>query len=215
MLNPMRPPNPFTATHESDWIMVGRSAEAEGSERKASTPPSRIRSPLQPPDRKPEASSRRSTQMFSEDVLASPTLPSPRRSSTASTAAGVKRKPAPPVPKKPPLLSRSGTGPSDRLIHATEPSPAEDDFRNGDGNNASSPSPSSWKGLGTRTSPARFSPFTEEGNKVPRAPPSSSQPRNLPTPGGGEARGSGRGNLLDQDDEGAKTIPSLQPLRPQ
>ncbi|CAO1602095.1 Inositol-1,4,5-trisphosphate 5-phosphatase 1 [Xanthoria calcicola] len=215
VLNPMRPPNPFTATNESDWIMVGRSAEAEASERKTSTPPSRIRSPLQPPDRKPEASSRRSTQMFSEDVLASPTLPSPRRSSTASTAAGVRRKPAPPVPKKPPLLSRSGTGPSDRPMQATEPNPAEDDFRNGDGNNASSPSPSSWKGLGTSTSPARPSPFTEGGNKVPWAPPSSSQPRALPTPGGAEDRGNGRENLLDQDDEGAKTIPSLQPLRPQ
>ncbi|KAL8759779.1 MAG: hypothetical protein Q9199_000503 [Rusavskia elegans] len=210
MLNPMRPPNPFTATNESDWIMVGRSEEPGGSERRISTSPSGIRSPLQPPVRKPEASGLMSTQVFSKDLLASPTLPSPRRSSTAST---VRRKPAPPVPKKPPVLSKSGTVPSNGPTNATEHTPTEDSW-NGDHDSASFPAPSPRKGSGTSTSQAGLSPFTGE-NKGRRPPPTSFQSRALPTPRGGGGRGSGRGNLLDQDDEGAQTIPSLQPLRPQ
>lgn len=211
MLNPMRPPNPFTATNESDWIMIGRSEEPGGSERRISTSPSGIRSPLQPPDRKPEASGLMSTQLFSKDVLASPTLPSPRRSSTASS---VRRKPAPPVPKKPPLLSKSGTVPSNGPMNATEHTPTEDS-RNGDHDSASFPAPSPRKGSGTTTSQAELSPFTGE-NKERRLPPTSFPSRALPTPrGGGDRGGSGRENLLDQDDEGAQTIPSLQPLRPQ
>ncbi|KAL8852415.1 MAG: hypothetical protein Q9221_002721 [Calogaya cf. arnoldii] len=211
ILNPMRPPNPFTTANEPDWIMIGRSAEPGGSERRASNPPTPpfprgIRSSLQPPDSKPEASSLLSNQVFSKDVLASPAPPSLRRSSTASS---VRRKPAPPVPKKPPLLSKSGTGSSNRPIDAEEHTLSED-LMNGDRSNASLSPQSSRKGSSMATAQVGLS-----GDKEHQPPPSSSQSRTLPTPRRGEDRGSGRGNLLDQDDEGAKTIPSLQPLRPQ
>ncbi|KAL8675308.1 MAG: hypothetical protein Q9168_000265 [Polycauliona sp. 1 TL-2023] len=184
ILNPMRPPNPFTATKEPDWIMVGRSEEPRRAERRTSTLPS-------PPGVRPM-----------------PPFPSPRRS---STAASMRRKPAPPVPKKPALLSKSGTGPANRPLDSSGHT-SSDDSTSGDRSSASFSTPSQPKISGA-TIPQAMPPSSMAGNKQGQPPPSSFLPRNLSSPRGVGDRGSGGENLLDQDDEGAKMIPTLQPQR--
>ncbi|KAL8900345.1 MAG: hypothetical protein Q9192_001122 [Flavoplaca navasiana] len=211
-LNPIRPSNPFAAANEPDWIMVERSEEPEGPVNRSGNlpmvPPSRgSRVSLRPADRKPGTSHLSSVQVSSKDELASPTLPSPRRFSTGS------RKPAPPVPKKPTSLSKSGTGFISPTMNALGRFPTEDPMK-GNSSNAPFPSLSALKGSGPTASQSGHPPPRpgDKGRRPP--PPAASQSRTLSVSRGDGERDNPQGNLLDQEDEGAGTIPSLQPLRP-
>ncbi|KAL8995694.1 MAG: hypothetical protein Q9169_004627 [Polycauliona sp. 2 TL-2023] len=212
-LNPVRPSNPFAATNEPDWIMVGRSGGLGMPEGRATTPP-RLPSPtetrrsLQPPGNKTEATGSISPHVSSKDGRASPALPTPRRSSVATSTT---RKPAPPVPKKPAILSNPGTGSRNLPLNVSEHT-SNDNTAFADGRKASLSSPSQWKGSSVAISSARLPPTMTE-SKEGRPPMSSLLPRTLSTPRGAGDRSSGGRNLLDQDDEGAKTIPTLQPQR--
>ncbi|KAL8984520.1 MAG: hypothetical protein Q9205_001543 [Flavoplaca limonia] len=211
-LNPIRPSNPFAAAHEPDWIMVERSEEPEGPVNRIGNlpmvPPSRgSRVSLRPPDPKPGTSHLSSVQVSSKDELASPSLPSPRRFSTGS------RKPAPPVPEKPTSLSKSGAGFIGPTMNALGRFPTEDPMK-GNSSNTPFPSLSARKGSGPTASQSGQPP-PRPGNKGRRPPPpAASQSRTLSVSRGDGEKDSPQGNLLDQEDEGARTIPPLQPLRP-
>ncbi|KAL8857048.1 MAG: hypothetical protein Q9178_006340 [Gyalolechia marmorata] len=213
MLNPLRPANPFTATTEPDWIAAGRPRKPGGSERRIRTPPKlpaprTIQNSPRPPDRELEASSTISTPNLFNEELASPTLASPLRSPTTSS---VRRKPAPPVPKKPLLLSNPGREP--KIHPRSDDSQHAEDFMTGIDCDAFVPALAPRNGSGTAISQAGRSTSTAAHNDRP-PPPSSFKSRTLLTSRRGGDKDSGRETLLDQDDEGAETIPSLQPLRP-
>ncbi len=140
MLNPLRPANPFTATTEPDWISAGRSRNLGGFEKGIRTPPTlpaprTIRNSPRPPDRELEASSTISAPNLFNEELAPPTLASPLRSPTTSS---VRRKPAPPVPKKPSLLSNPGREP--KIHPRSDDSQRAKDFMTGIDCDASVPS---------------------------------------------------------------------------
>ncbi|KAL8768118.1 MAG: hypothetical protein Q9209_005581 [Squamulea sp. 1 TL-2023] len=228
MLNPVRPSNPFTATTEPDWIMVGRSKEPGESKRKISTtpmyPPRRFGCSPQPSDHDLGPSKTMSTQDFTDEVPASPDPPSPLSTLTSSS---MKRKPAPQVPKKPPFLSNSNihTGPINDPRSASG-NTATTTTTAVDGQHAKSflagtrgdviPRPMSYRKVSEPPIPSAGLPINVTG--IPSttavtfdAPPPLFKTRT--TTSGGDRNG-GRGNLLDQDNEGASKIPSLQPLRP-
>ena len=211
-LNPIRPSNPFAAANEPDWIMVERSKEPEdpvsGTGYSPMVPP--LREPqvsLPPPNCKPEAAYLTSIQNSSKDELASPTIPSARRFSTAS------RKPAPPVPKKPTSLSKSGAGFTSPTMNASGCFLKEDPT-SGSNSDAPFPSLSELKGSGSTVSQLGQPPPTTGNTGRRPPPPTAFRSGTLSVSRGDGEKHSVKGNLLDQDDEGARSIPPLQPLRP-
>ncbi|KAL8802876.1 MAG: hypothetical protein Q9200_006428 [Gallowayella weberi] len=228
MLNPGRPANPFTPTNEPDWVMVPGSKKLERTERRISappTPPSRRgtrRVPL-PDTSPPDSSSNAQASGTSQDVSISPTFTNPSRSSTASS---ITRKPAPPVPKKPPLLSTSSTGPDNR--HRPPPKDSTmnghraPDHRTNTQVNTIFPPPPGRRGTGA-TAPEAVLPlnvtptFSTGARYLTQQRPGPPSTSNSPIPPVSRRIGNDvtvRRDLLDDVDEGAKAIPSLQPQRP-
>lgn len=226
MLNRARPSNPFTATTEPDWVMVARSQEVRKSRDKP-VPPSRrgtrVSSTMDGHSgayHDAPAAAQKHGVPASEVQTGSP---------SPSKASDVLRKPAPPVPKKPALLSTLSTGPDTAQIPARRESKLSttDDHKNGKWRNVSQP------GMETLKPPPRHQQ-TEFGVVVPspdsvrdatktlpnakgmnerQLTPSAFVPPAMP-PRRGEGGDSSRRDLLDEDNVGARTIPSLQPLRP-
>ncbi|KAL8731734.1 MAG: hypothetical protein Q9166_003181 [cf. Caloplaca sp. 2 TL-2023] len=218
ILNPLRPSNPFAAANEPDWIMVARPLKIERSERRTSTPPT-------PPSRRgtrrvPSPSAIQpgvlrtvSASDIDNDAL---TLPSPSRSSTASN---VRRKPAPPIPKKPPLLSTSkSVGTGNYLRNGaidTNIYPYNNHI-----DTSVAPPPPRRTGSGTPkpvdelpVSTSKPSSSVRQNNRWQQPSPAI-DPRSLLFLSSNRDERTSGGNLLDEDDEGAGAIPSLQPLRP-
>lgn len=226
VLNAARPSNPFTPTNELDWVMVDRSLEA-GKSTSGSSPP-----PILPPIRRGTrmtppsngltgVSSNARILSGSSDVSSSKASTSPL---SPLDSPDVKRKPAPPVPKKPPVLSRhiAGPGSPDGRTAVVVPNSRGDE---GPKSNQSvttvfPPPPRQTDSgrkvpeTGTASHPAKVSPNTrrvsdQQGRPLPSAlnPPAVSSSRR-------EGSGISPQNILDEDDEGASVIPSLQPSRP-
>ncbi|KAL9582593.1 MAG: hypothetical protein Q9203_005426 [Teloschistes exilis] len=211
VLNPARPSNPFAATHEPDWVMIARTEEFGKAERKSQTvpaPPTRLeeqRLPLSPSGH-PGRSGSASGMVNAVSYGKSENPPSP---SSTSADPSVGHKPAPPVPKKPVLLSTPSTGPNRSLGNVSK---------------IGTQIPASAPALGRYTSangPSNAQLSTPGGSSI-NAKPRSNGPRPTsasrpppPPPRRGTKRSTARTDLLDDDigDEGT-TIPSLQPLRP-
>lgn len=230
MLNPRRPPNPFTTTTEPDWIMIPASKDHRTSEGRINPPPI-------PPSRRgtqkvpvphairPSDSGDTQASGLNQDMPASPTFTNLSRTSTASS---VRRKPAPPVPKKPPLLSASSAGPDDRSVI----SPKDTNTNALNGHRAEDqttrtrvdtffPPPPRRRGTATMTPEAelprntvRTASSARQISEQRRRPSSAYGSTILPASRSGRDSNTGQRNLLDEDDGGAKTIPSLQPQRP-
>ncbi|KAL8777105.1 MAG: hypothetical protein Q9213_008004 [Squamulea squamosa] len=136
----------------------------------------------------------------------------------------MKRKPAPPVPKKPPLLSNSNTttGPikyprsasGDTVTTAVDGQQAKS-FLAGTRDDVILRPPSYRKGSKPTIPPAGL-PNNVTKIASTRAVTSDPPPPlfKIRTTRSGSDMDGGRGNLLDRDNEGASTIPSLQPFRP-
>ncbi|KAL8872853.1 MAG: hypothetical protein Q9174_001584 [Haloplaca sp. 1 TL-2023] len=118
-LNPARPLNPFSPTREPDWVMV---AEAEESE----LPGRRSSAPRLPPCRGEGRRPARSQLEYPESPRAPLAPTSARALEIPATPASLlspavepnlRRKPAPPVPRKPAVLSISNAGPGHHGRH--------------------------------------------------------------------------------------------------
>ncbi|KAL8895651.1 MAG: hypothetical protein Q9207_008078 [Kuettlingeria erythrocarpa] len=223
-LNPKRPSNPFSPTSEPDWVMVGWSQEGRDSESRKNTPPlppaRRGTQATRSPDGHTDACTSAKALSTNSGVASSR---APTSSSSSLTASDLRRKPAPPVPKKPALLSTLSAGTDSPRRNSTVDSsipssaiPATDSRPNV----AAIPqSPSRRIGPGTTTPSAeldlRSSTLSAKPTSVSQRQktPSAEQSAGIP-PGKGRGGGHGRRNLLDDDDEGARLIPALQPSRP-
>lgn len=211
VLNPARPPNPFSATHEPDWVMIAGTDEFGKAERKSQTTPApstrleERRLPLSPSGHLGRSGS--ASGMV--NAVNYGTSETPQSPSSALTDRSVERKPAPPVPKKPVLLSDPSTGPNRSLGNVSNI---------GTQIPASAPPPGNYTSANHASNAQSSSPRGSSINAKPRSkgsrPTSASQPP-PPPPRRGTKRSTARTDLLDDDigDEGIK-IPSLQPLRP-
>ena len=230
IVNPARPSNPFGLTSEPDWVVVGRPQET-GSPASRSSP-----RPVTLPRTKTKSTSSLDGQQkshgmtpvltISNNIPTSTTVTSPLSPSVASD---VKRKPAPPIPKKPALLSTSSIGaerPNNRTVGESKtaiPNSSNDGERWNIGNPKSTlppappPSqrpdsdiPSSRTGLGPSTanehSAVRCTSEQQRLGSIPRSPATAWKTE--------KKNGTSRRDLLDDENEGARAIPSLQPSRP-
>ncbi|KAL8760237.1 MAG: hypothetical protein Q9184_003394 [Pyrenodesmia sp. 2 TL-2023] len=225
VLNPRRPSNPFSTTDEPDWVMVGPSKEGRGSAGRNST------LPLPPAHRgtRVTPSADRHTGLFSSALaLASHSDAAASTGSASfllpSTAPDLRRKAAPPVPKKPALLSTLSAGPDSphkrtAVDSSNPPSATLLTNSRADVIFISPPSP-----LRRRTSTTTAGADLDLGSRISstemtsvskRPPPSSVRQSSTVATGRGRGSDDSRRNLLDDvDDEGARHIPSLQPSRP-
>ena len=103
VLNEKRPSNPFTPTTEPDWKTKSTPVRAKSRTTTLRDPQS-----AQPRFNGTQALSSKADQDTKEQEAAAkaPILRTPSVVSTLSTTSSVTRKPAPPVPRKPPLLTR-------------------------------------------------------------------------------------------------------------
>ncbi|KAI4256975.1 MAG: hypothetical protein LQ352_001864 [Teloschistes flavicans] len=211
VLNPARPPNPFSTTHEPDWVMIARTKGFGEAERKSPTapaPPTRLRERRLPlsPSGHPGESGSALDMITAVEYGTSKTPPSP---SSASTDPSIGRKPAPPVPRKPALLSTPSTTPNKSLRNNSNsgthtPAPAPPPRRD----TSASITPNAQSSI------AHGSPLNAKPRSNGPRPSSASQPPPSPLRRG-TSRSTARHDLLDEDigDLGT-TIPTLQPLRP-
>ncbi|KAL8661810.1 MAG: hypothetical protein Q9202_005236 [Teloschistes flavicans] len=211
VLNPARPPNPFSTTHEPDWVMIARTkgfGEAERKPPTAPAPPTRLRErrlPLSLSGHLGESGSALD-MITAVEYGTSKTLLSP---SSASTDPSIGRKPAPPVPRKPALLSTPSTTPNKSLRNNSN-----------SGTHAPAPAPPPRRDTSASITPnaqssiAHGSPLNTKPRSNGPRPSSASQPPPSPLRRG-TSRSTARHDLLDEDigDLGT-TIPTLQPLRP-
>ena len=214
ILNERRPLNPFTTTKEPDWVMIPKASEnrplLEPSNGSVILPPGsgqnprRLPPPFNPTPNPPMSAGQDSTQVQSSA--------SSQRSRTSSQESGIStfsRKPAPPVPKKPALLSKTSDQNPDQGDRNTD--------RGGTGT-ARSPLPNATRSLPTldatapplpRRTPGR-SPVAREQEVFPQRSPEADGPPLPPRRPEGPQNSMG---LMDDDIEGASAIPSLQPQR--
>ncbi|KAL9060227.1 MAG: hypothetical protein Q9206_001143 [Seirophora lacunosa] len=189
VLNLARPSNPFAPTNEPDWVKAGRSPEARTST--SQVPPTlRGTQVTISPNARPGSSSTASFPVFSNGDSRYQAPPSP---SSPLSVPDVKRKPAPPVPKKPALLSTSHVGPKgfrSRVSADTHLHASNDRIIEG----------SSSKGGPNAIFSSRLFP--------PSALGAPATPSNR-----GKSSAVGSQNILDEAGEGLEAIPSLQPVR--
>lgn len=217
--NPKRPSNPFTNTDEPDWIKVGHSSGGRARDQSQSTKGSDI--PPRIPQR--EAINRTTpTLHHSHSMQTSPSngrvsriaeseqfnfnqsLSGPGPSNPTSA---LLRKPAPPVPKKPAQLS----SPESTTSEFARVSPVERSNNASAGASTLPPPPPrrNTKSISSSTSaeadlrPQFHSPdVPSRHSSVPPLPQRSSTIRFT------------NNNLLDEDVDAARDIPSLKPTRP-
>lgn len=228
--NPQRPSNPFVPSSEPDWILVPKAAASQGRRGQGNpeisstgttrhspaplAPPGSLRLVSAPGDDSPSTSNRAS-------ITRTASL-----ASSVSSSTSVKRKSAPPVPKKPELLGRKSQPkerggqvrddlcPSDARISSPILTPQP---------RLVSPSAS------TLSSPPSFRQSVDPSQAIlsnryaPTLPPprrSGVPPPNLVDEGGPPLppRRPSRlvvthGDIMDESVDGALSIPSLQPRR--
>ncbi|KAL8952292.1 MAG: hypothetical protein Q9222_001781 [Ikaeria aurantiellina] len=210
VLNPDRPPNPFTATKEPDWTS-NKGFKKLPDIGQGKTPP-----PAPPSKRGRGNELHKGAQSASSDATTSiDQVESPLSPSTASE---VRRKPAPPVPRKPAVLSSTETDASTGTKNGSEQgsttareSPGHD--RNMHSDRLGRATPAIFP---RQISPLMDSPSATPGSNGFKDPSRAAGLSQSPLSSGkGRSKTSGRReNILDEDSEGALGIPSLQPLRP-
>ncbi|KAL9131869.1 MAG: hypothetical protein Q9217_000315 [Psora testacea] len=197
-LNNRLPNNPFTATSESDWVVVSKATSTSRSidgdiSGKARVTPVACRPPPPSETQKP--------------------LPIPevsiQRSPPLSSALNVSRKSAPPVPKKPSLLSSSQNADYKAILRLGPSISAE---RPKTGVAVTVP-PASRRAIALQTAPptaqTRRKPSDIDGKISIQATEEERPPLSLRTDVDAQAIS----ELMDDDNEVASTIPSLQPQR--
>lgn len=203
MLNVDRPQNPFTTTNELDWRASKMTPGGSNALRydKLKDQNSYMPSPISNGSQLlPLDTDRHSLK--EEVALRGPNSRSSSQSSVMSMSSNVARKAAPPIPKKPALLS-------DRQ-HSQESRENED-------GKSTSPGPLSGGqttfGDGAKTS---FSPPRQwtKHQDIFRQQATESDGPPLPPRSSGAIVAAPNG-LMDDDNEGASAIPSLQPMRRQ
>lgn len=211
--------------------MVGRSRGARNSATRISTPPAppsrhgtRISQSL---DGQPGGYRHAPAPATNTDVSASKTTSS---SLSPSTVFDVRRKPAPVVPKKPAILSTSSAGPDRPRNGISEGSQTQvpnshkdEDCKSNRRFNRAFPTPPSPPHR--RTNLGMTVPKTDLVSSAPKAmsdarrdnkcqqPPSVPKSPSAPLSGDRDS-GTSQRDLLDEDNNGARAIPSLQPSRP-
>ncbi|KAL8829894.1 MAG: hypothetical protein Q9170_005979 [Blastenia crenularia] len=230
-LNPARPSNPFTMTSEPDWVLVDRSQEGKPSGSESRTPPA-------PPSRRdtrisPSSNSQSGVQRSRPELaldIGAPGAKTQAGSFSPLVASDLRRKPAPPVPKKPALLSSLSAGPeSSRGKVSREPQPTISKGHIDQGSKNTSrpnkvittpPPPPLWR-TGSGIPPAqtqlalnvnKSSPTVRRNSEQQRPPIGTTAPMTYLSQH--ERGGIGRRDLLDSDNEGAQAIPPLRPSRP-
>lgn len=208
--NSQRPSNPFSTSHEPDWVILSKNSRHRtliDQQPKIGTPDlgKHLQLPLHhnvnsgsPGDADPKKA-----KMLFEDTQKR--IPSSASSATSSKAI---RKPGPPVPRKPSLLSSSrdlqkGLSQASNSIHLTR-NPATTEV----GRSRLSKSPRSTVDLPKTSSPApQFSKPSflnrSRGEHANVFTPPHQPTAPIPIPVG----------LMDEDSGCANTIPSLEPLR--
>lgn len=99
--NPSRPSNPFTPSEEPDWVVVPTNSTQGWSQQDRPPPPEIIR--RLPPPFEANNTARSDAVRDRSDLARKTSL-----ASSGSSSTGVLRKPCPPVPKKPAILSSPG-----------------------------------------------------------------------------------------------------------
>jgi len=225
ILNKQRPSNPFTPTEEPDWVVVGdapsrmTSTSRTTSQHRLDYPASTGSRTLPPPFTPGQLHSSKDTRdpMRVQAPYQEPRSRASSQVSTKSTTSSMARKPAPPIPKKPALLTR----PSDLGISLDVKANA------GERSSISRPPPAarniSTNGVDPEypLPPQRMTGAVPTGASGVQQPPrmassmqqpSESDGRLLPPRRTGTGVSSPKG-LMDEDNEGASAIPSLQPTR--
>jgi len=229
--NPRRPSNPFTPTTEPDWIVVPKYASSP-SYRGPSTPSSTLSKSS------PQTSATSLHRIPSGRGVINggassfvPPLPSRASSfaSSTSSSASLARKPAPPVPKKPVLLSSQGSQRSS-FTGGSRDMPPSGGARIAVpiGQSQKDATSATMAGLAYRPSARQTDTmelgFPSGGQTPPTPPPRGSRRVSQSLDGGGglppslppRTSSSSKLNtsgLMDEVDDGAKNIPSLQPRR--
>ena len=224
--NPHRPPNPFTPSCERDWVVVGDSSN--GSDHWQSK--THVGQAPTIPERDARAYSPRD-QPLSEyihvdgiDTAANgaPLVRIDSVASSTSSAAAVRRKPAPPVPKKPYLLTSNSpqvpllaaNAPALGTKRLPDPAPLLVGW-NKSVNSGSLPATRPSSGVNQRNSGhvsvsvrLRF-----DDTQIQNETDAMSRPSNPARPMIQTQSGTG---LMDEDsnEDQVRDIPSLQPLRP-
>ncbi|KAL9593813.1 MAG: hypothetical protein Q9219_007374 [cf. Caloplaca sp. 3 TL-2023] len=232
VLNPARPSNPFATTHQPDWITADRSQMAKALEKRidvAPAPPhrhgTRVLSPL--------ASDYAEGRFKALGKELSNGAPAPKTQidlASPPVISNTKRKPAPPVPKKPALLSdfniEQRTTAGKIYGESNQTFTNNIDTRNQKSTSrlesASSPTlqPSSLCGTDSGMTATKTG-SAHGARKLPsvagqineRHRPSSGSESYTTPPARYSGNSIGRRDLLDEDNEGAQKIPSLQPSR--
>ena len=203
MLNVDRPQNPFTPTDELDWKpSETASGGSHTLEQDKSKDRNSHRLPPTSDGSQPLLLDTNWHSLRKEVALRGPDSRSSSRSSVVSTSSNRARKAAPPIPKKPALLSNRRHNQESR-------------------DNAQGDSTSSRPPLGGNTTyrdiaETKFPPpqqSTKQQDVYAQRPTESDGPP-LPPRNTGASISISNG-LMDDDDEGASAIPSLQPMRRQ
>ena len=213
VLNAKRPANPFILTKEPDWVIVSKAAEGkpgvERSTKDGAQPGSakNTREPQSTYDRGPNSSTSADLDHINDQNFAStsrsrPTSQDPARSDSSA----VLRKIAPPVPRKPSLLSRAGDqdpGKHDHSIYSSGQKNADSTttFPSLTSNAETTPLPRRIPG--TRS-------FVHDRGTLQSRPPEENGPQLPPRKPADSQSSMG---LMDEDVKGASSIPSLQPQR--
>lgn len=188
--NPNRPSNPFSPQSESDWVVVPKLSVIEVE----STPRPVKRKPIVGHDSTVPLSRVSQNKAQALVVQHDQTRGTSPLTSSQLQEWGVTRKPAPPVPRKPPILTSSESSRTSSLGGVLSSVPANQRIlirRVGGTQTSTLPSDS-----------AKFQGVSARANRSP--PPSnraSSAQRDIPK------------DLLGKADESACLIPTIQPVR--
>ncbi|KAL8970521.1 MAG: hypothetical protein Q9183_001480 [Haloplaca sp. 2 TL-2023] len=215
VLNPARPLNPFSPTREPDWVMMAKAKETELPERNSSTPPV-------PPSRRGD----RRLAPLQLEHLGNPRTPlslapahasvipaTPASPPSSAIEPNMQRKPAPPIPKKPTVLSSRSTGPGDCGRNMLGEVFGQENASTDDTKPALAPRRQTDLGRtsGCMSQPyARGAMLVTNGQRATAAEPSP----HLFSSTDGDRSDQSNDNLLDVAIEEGGTIPSLKPSRP-
>lgn len=203
VLNVDRPQNPFTRTDELDWkASETTSGGSHTLEYDKSKDRNSHRLPPTSDGSQPLLLDTNRHSLRKEVTLCGPDSRSSSQSSVVSTSSNRARKPAPPIPKKPALLSNRH--------HSQE---SRD---NAQGTSKSSRPPLGGKPTYRDVAETSFPPPQQriKQQDIYGQRPTESDGPPLPPRNTGASISVSNG-LMDDDNEGASAIPSLQPMRHQ
>ena len=198
MLNVDRPPNPFIPTNETDWKASKTIPEGSHVLTHEVRDENSYKIPPSSDERQPQRLETDRRSLRKEIALRGPSSRSSSPSLVASMSSNSAHKAAPPIPNKPAVLRdrHQGSGSNERGNHASSRPLLGGQTVFNDGANTDFPPPPQ-RNNHQETSRQRA---TDYGG--PPLPPRSNSAV-VPTSKG----------LMDDDNEGASAIPSLQPMR--